>query len=48
MENTYEAGYDLAKRDIKRFGALHAMDKVNFFEGDFEKGYAAAIADKKE
>lgn len=44
MNTTYCEGYELAGKDIKRFGVLFAMDKLHLLTGDLEKGYADRIA----
>jgi len=40
---TYEIGYDLAQNDIKRFGILHAFDKMEVLDGEFGTGYTEAV-----
>lgn len=42
-EHTYEAGIELAKNDISRFGIHYAMDKLSILDGDLAEGYHEGI-----
>ena len=41
--NTYETGYELANRDLERFGPLHVLEKAGMLTGPVQQGYVEAI-----
>jgi hypothetical protein len=41
-------GYEIAQKDVKRFGALHALEKLTVLDGQFAEEYKQGLAELPE